>query len=90
VLEVQWRALALFRKIIVRDAHYLVEPSQLALHGGEAPLYLGGGGAARTGRFRGPITRESGTAEKGCSVKRAFIPSMLRASRWPVPVTPCG
>jgi transketolase N-terminal domain/subunit len=27
-------------------------------------LYLGGG-ATRTGRFRGPITRESGTAEKG-------------------------
>ncbi len=29
VLEVQRRALALFRKIIVRDAHYLVVPSAL-------------------------------------------------------------
>ncbi len=39
-----------------------------------------GGGATRTGRFCGPITRERGTAEKGCSVKRAFIPSMLYGS----------
>src|SRR3989475_2661414 len=27
---------------------------------------LPGGGATRTGRFRGPITRERGTAETGC------------------------
>jgi len=39
---------------------------------GEKTVSVPGGGATRTGRFRGPITRESGTA-----VKRAFIPSML-------------
>ena len=40
------------------------------------------GGAERqeNRRFRGPITRESGTAEKGCSVTRAFVPSMLYGS----------
>jgi len=38
------------------------------VHAGEV-LYLGGG-AARTGRFRGPITPEGGTVEKraGCGV----------------------
>ncbi len=39
--------------------------------------------SARSGKNRPSrvrITREGGTAEKGCSVKGAFIPSMLHTS----------
>jgi glycosyltransferase involved in cell wall biosynthesis len=36
---------------------------------------------AKTGRCRGPIVREGGRADNGCSVNWAFVPSMLDARR---------
>jgi hypothetical protein len=40
-----------------------------------------GGRNARTSRCRGPIVREGGRADNGCSVNWAFVPSMLQSLR---------
>ena len=45
---------------------------------GTIAAYCTWGRNARTSRCRGPIVREGGRADNGCSVNWAFVPSMLR------------